>query len=241
MKKNLTFLAIILFCFAISQFISTHEKTDNKIDMMMIDYIQQAITAVNSIYNQHTILFTLLFSLSFVLLTVFYIPFTGPFYVLFAGALYGFINGSILFSFMVSASYTASFLLTRYLYQKSNSKKRINKKIQHVIDSFEKDGWIYLLSVRFSGVIPALIVNVGMGFTKIPTWQFYIITQMGTLPLVILYSFTGSQIHSLKSLNDFVSPYFLLLIFILSVTPILLKIIFDFIANKTRKKENAPY
>ena len=146
----------------------------------------------------------------FFILTIAYIPFIGPVFVLCSGALYGPILGAILFSFVVSLSYTASFLISRQLYLKYKKNKKKNQKLQKIIHGFEKDGWLYLLSVRFAGVIPAIAVNIGMGLTSIPAWQFYIVTQIGTFPIILVYSFAGSKIESLKSLNDFISPYFLL-------------------------------
>ena len=234
-KKNLIFMGILLACFALSKLLTLYQPQNNTIDTMIINSIQQSINLFKSTYLEHPILITILFSVSFFILTVAYLPFTGPFFVLFAGALYGFSTGAIIFSFLVSISYTISFLLTKYIFIKYIKRKKFNRKVQEVIDGFEKDGWVYLLSIRFSGLIPALFVNIGMGVTKIPTWQFYICTQIGTLPIVLVYAFAGSQIDKLKSMNDFISPYFFLLLIFLSIIPIVLKIIFEFITIKIKK------
>lgn len=235
MKKNLIFIGILLISFALSKLLSFQQPQENTIDTMLIDTIQQSINMFKSTYIEYPIIVTLLFSISFFILTIAYLPFMGPFYVLFAGALYGFTKGSILFSFVVSISYTASFIISRYLFIRYLKRKKTNQKIQNVIDGFEKDGWVYLLSVRFSGVIPALIINTGMGVTNIPIWQFYIFTQIGTLPHVLVYAFAGSKIENLKSINDFVSPYFFLLLIFLSLAPIVLKMVSEFIIVKMKK------
>jgi uncharacterized membrane protein YdjX (TVP38/TMEM64 family) len=234
-KKNLIFMSILLASFALSKLLTLYQPQDNTMDTMFINTIQQSINMFKSTYIEHPLIVTVLFSVSFLILTVAYIPFTGPFYVLFAGALYGFSTGAILFSFLVSISYTASFLVSKYIFIKYIKRKKFNRKIQSIVDGFEKDRWVYLLSIRFSGIIPATLVNTGMGVTNIPIWQFYVCTQIGTLPLVIVYAFAGSKIENLKSMNDFVSPYFFLLLMFLSITPIILKIFFEFIIVKMKK------
>ncbi len=235
MKKNLIFMGILLACFAISKLLALYQPEENTIDTTIINTIQQSINLFKSTYIEHPVIVTTLFSISFFLFTVAFLPFTGPFYVLFAGALYGFSKGAILFSFLVSISYTASFLISKYIFIKYIKKKKFTRKIQEVVDGFEKDGWVYLLSIRFSGISPSLFINTGMGVTNIPTWQFYVCTQIGTLPRVLVYAFAGSKIESLKSMNDFISPYFFLLLIFLSISPIIMKIFFEFIIVKMKK------
>ena len=229
MKKNIIFIGILLFTFALSKLLTFQQPAEDKIELTFINLIQQYIATVKLIYFEYPITITILFSTSFFLLTIMYVPFTGPLYVLFAGALYGFIKGTVLFSFLVSMSYTVSFVISRYIFIRYFKKKEINKKINHVIKGFEKDGWVYLLSLRFAGVVPSFILNLALGFTKIPVWQFYIITQIGTFPHILVYAFAGSKVKNLKSIDDLISPYFFLLLIFLSITPIILKIISDFI------------
>jgi uncharacterized membrane protein YdjX (TVP38/TMEM64 family) len=228
-------MCILLISFALSKVLSLYQPHDNTIDTMFISSIQQSISLFKVTYLEHPIMVTTLLAISFFLLTIAFIPFTGPIYVIFAGALYGFSLGSIIFSFLVSISYTASFLVSKYIFIKYIKRKKFSRKIKEVVDGFEKDGWVYLLSIRFSGVIPSLFINTGMGVTNIPTWQFYICTQIGTLPLVLVYAFAGSKIEDIKSMNDFISPYFFLLLMCLSVLPIIIKIFFEFIILKTKK------
>lgn len=235
MKKNIIFISVILVIFGLSSLLNLNQTQDNPTDAFIMNLIQTNVISLKVFNASFPILIPILFSIVFFILTVAYIPFIGPFFVLFSGALFGAIPGAILFSFVVSFSYTISFIISRKIYLKYRKNHKSNKKFQKIIRGFEKDGWIYLLSVRFAGVIPAIAINIGMGLTKIPAWQFYIITQIGSFPLILVYSFAGSKIENLKSMNDFVSPYFLLFMIFLSICPILIKIISDFILLKLKK------
>lgn len=234
MKKNLIFIGILIICFVFSKYFTDQQSQQILLNEMYIETFQKTIKIFQGFYTEHFLLFTFLFTVSFFLLTIFYIPFIGPFYVVAAGAIFGFIQGAILFSFMVSLSYTTSFLVTRHIFIKYFKKYFINKKTLQVIDGFEKNGWLYLLSVRFSGIIPAIFINIGMGVTKIPTWQFYTCTQIGTLPLIFVYSFAGSKTENLNNINDFISPLFFVLLMILSISPIIIKIISEYLSEKIK-------
>jgi uncharacterized membrane protein YdjX (TVP38/TMEM64 family) len=234
-KKNLIFIGIILASFAISKLMLLHQSQSSDIDTALFTTLQQSISSLQSLYSEHFIVVTIIFSLSFFILTISYIPFLGAFYVLLAGALFGFLKGAILFSFVVSISYTASFLISKFIILKFMKGKKINKKFFGVINGFESDGWIYLLSVRFSGVIPAIFINIALAFTNIRTFSFYIFTHIGIFPLVLAYSYAGSKLDTIKSLNDLISPDFFIVLLILSISPIILKMLIELIVIKLKK------
>ena len=198
---------------------------------------------MQTFFENYKAIILVIYTLSFLVLTILFVPLTSTLYVLFAGALFGFLKGVVFFSFLVSIAYTLSFLFARYLINKENANGRFSlfiKKSKKIANNFEKDGWLYLLSLRFAAIIPAFVINIGMGFTQIPVWQFYLVTQIGTLPHVLAYVYAGSKIEELKDLNSIVSPEFFILLIFLSVFPIATKIIIEFIIsihNKCKNKE----
>ncbi|BBH54326.1 TVP38/TMEM64 family protein [Fluviispira sanaruensis] len=234
MKKNIYFIIILLMFFALSHLLNSTGGQNNEFNELIMESFKQSVATLKSVFEQNPITVLIVFSLSFFVLTVLYLPFTASAYVLFAGALFGFYKGVILFTFLLTLAYTCSFLLTRILFYKF-FKAKTQSKIHKIVKGFEKDGWIYLLSIRFSAIIPGVVVNTGMGITQIPTWQFYLVTQIGTLPHVIAYVYAGSKIEEIQNLNNIVSPNFFLLLIVLALLPILLKILSDFIIQFKRK------
>lgn len=228
LKKHLIFIAFILLLFLISKVFSQEQLQNNDANKIVLEQIQTLSFELQNFYHLHAGLVTSIFCISFFIVTILYIPFTGSIYVLFAGALFGFYKGTVLFSFLVSLSYTTSFLISRHILYKFIHKK-LGKNGKLLIHGFEKDGVAYLLSIRFAGIIPGVIVNTAMGLTKVTVPQFYTTTQIGTLPHILAMVYAGSQITQIKDMNSLVPENFLIIILCLSILPIIFKIIAQFI------------
>lgn len=235
-KKHLIFIGFVLVLFLISKLISQGQFQNNDANKLILQQIQSFSFELKNLYNLNPIFITTLFCLSFFIVTILYIPFTGSLYVLFAGAIFGFYKGLILFSFLVSFSYTASFLISKYLLYNFIQKK-IGKRGKKIISEFEKNGVAYLLSIRFAGVVPGVVVNTIMGVTKVGLPEFYLTTQIGTLPHVLTMVYAGSQILHIADFNSLVPDNFFFIIFVLSLLPILFKILVE-LALKGRKRRN---
>ena len=232
MKTNLVFLWVLFLCCAMSA-ISLYQS--KPMDDSVFLSIKQSINEIKTIYQTNPMLITILFCTSFFIFTLCYIPFTGSLYALFAGVLFEFYKGTILFSFLVSTAYTASFLISKHIFF-TNYQKKLNSKTKNIIQGFERNGWIYLLSLRVAGVLPATLINTVMGVTSIPTWQYYLVTHLGTIPHIIAYTNTSSKMEQLKNIQDLNSQHFFLFLIVLSFFPILLKIILELIFIRNYKK-----
>ncbi|MGY3802567.1 TVP38/TMEM64 family protein [Pigmentibacter ruber] len=230
MKNKIILICIIILAFLIAKYLNI--STNNQEEINAFSYFKEQIDTLRVLYLQNKIIFIIFLSIIFYLLNIAFIPFIGPFFVLLAGALLGPIFTTILFSFLVSISYTSSFLIVRTIFIKIHLLKKFNKKFEYIVKGFEKDGWVYLLSVRLAAVIPAIAINIGMGLTRIPTKHFYLATQVGTLPIIAVYAYAGSQIQQFKSFNDLVSQDFLLIMVLIAISPIVLKLISESILKK---------
>ena len=237
MKKNLIFIMFLLLIFFISYESYFQEPKDNSLDTLLIKNIQNYTEFFRSFYSEKPLIVMSVISISFLVLTILYAPFIGPFFVLLTSSLIGSIKTILLCSFIITISYTFSFIISKFIINNFIRSRKFDKKMKIVTQSFENDGWVYLLSTRFSGVIPAIVINTAMGLTKIPTWQFYLVTQIGTLPHIIIYSIAGTQILDIKSTRDLISPSFLIIMLVLSISPIILKIIGDYLLKKHNYKK----
>ena len=62
-----------------------------------------------------------------------------------------------------------------------------------------------------------------MGITPIRTWQYYLISQVGMLPVTIVYVNAGRQLGQIESPGDILSPGLLLSFTLLGLFPLLAK------------------
>jgi len=122
-----------------------------------------------------------------------------------AGAVFGLVEGAVLVSFASTIGATITFLGARFLLSGA-VERRFPNGIERVDRGLERDGAIYLFTLRLLPVIPFTLVNILMGLTNLKTSRFYIVSQIGMLPATLIYVNAGTQLARLNSLYDIVSP-----------------------------------
>ena len=103
--------------------------------------------------------------------------------------------------------------------------KTINKGIL-------QDGVYYLFFVRMTPVFPFFLINLLFSVTKIKTFTFYIISQIGMLLGTALFINAGTQISKIKSLEDILGMYVILSLILIALLPIVIKKLLNFLKFK---------
>ena len=122
-----------------------------------------------------------------------------------AGAVFGLGWGILLVSFASSLGATLSFWLARYLLA-DLLRARMGPRLQAVRTRLEREGALYLLSLRLIPLVPFGAVNLLMGLTKIRSLTFYAISQLGMFPSTVLFVAAGQQLATLRSASDVLGP-----------------------------------
>lgn len=138
------------------------------------------------------------------------------------GALFGLWVGTILVSFASSIGATAAFLVSRYVLR-DVVQHRFGDKLKAINEGMEKDGVLYLFTLRLVPVFPFFLINLLMGLTPIHTRTFYWVSQLGMLAGTIVYVNAGTQLAQLDSLSGIVSPVLLLSFALLGMFPLIAK------------------
>ncbi len=136
------------------------------------------------------------------------------------GALFGLLWGTVLASFASTLGGTLAFLTARYLLR-DEIRRHWGERLKTVEASLAGDGSFYLFSLRLIPVVPYFLVNLLMGLTRISPWTFCWISQLGMLPLLVVYVNAGTQLARLDALQDVLSPSFLISLVLLAVFPLL--------------------
>jgi len=140
------------------------------------------------------------------------------------GALFGLI-GVIYVNIGATLGGTCSFLLARYLFQESALKK-FSKQFAVVNIELGQNALGYLFFIRLTPVLPFFVANILLGLTDIRLWKFLWTTSLGILPGSFVYIYAGTQLASLNTVSDIVSPRILLvfvLLGLLSLVPVIFK------------------
>lgn len=139
-----------------------------------------------------------------------------------AGALFGWLEGTLLVSFASTIGATLAFLASRLLFR-DLVQKLFRERLLAINEGVCKEGALYLLALRLAPVFPFFLVNLAMGLTPLRTGTFYAISQVGMLPVTLLYVNAGTQLASLQSLGGLLSPAMLASLTLLAVFPLAIR------------------
>ena len=167
----------------------------------------------------------LAFGLLYVLVTGLSLPGAGPLSLV-AGAVFGLWYGVLIVSFASTIGATIAMLISRTLLQEW-VQKRFAGPLKRVNEGVQKDGALYLFTLRLIPPIPFFIINLVFGLTRIPAKTFYWVSQVGMLPATILYVNAGHSLGTVESLTFFeiFSPQILLSFAALIAFPFVVKAI----------------
>ncbi len=186
---------------------------------LTFDYLQDKKTILDGLVSSSPIKYGLLFFILYLLVTALSLP-GAALMTLAAGALFGLFWGVILVSFASTLGATIAFLLSRFLFRDA-VQKYFYKQMSTINKGIEKEGRLYLFSLRMIPLFPFFVINLVMGITKIPVITFFWVSQIGMLAGTIVYINAGTQLAILESAKDIISVPMLLSFALLGVFPIL--------------------
>ena len=122
-----------------------------------------------------------------------------------AGAMFGLVMGSVIVSCASTIGATLAFLSSRYLLRDWVQSK-FGERLRAIDDGLAKDGAFYLFTLRLIPVFPFFVINLLMGLTRIKTWTFFWVSQLGMLAATIVFVNAGTQISQIESTSGLLSP-----------------------------------
>ncbi len=181
---------------------------------------------------------SVVFTLLYLFIASFSLPGVGPLMFV-AGALFGVWQGVVIVSFASAIGATIGMLISRLVLRDWVQKrftKFVNKMNQGIVD----EGALYLFGLRLIPPMPFFIVNLAFGLTQMPISRFYIVTQLGMLPLVFVYVNAGSSIGSIESMtlaNIFTVNVIVSFVLLISF-PILMKLVMAGVRQRMQRNSS---
>lgn len=166
--------------------------------------LQASLDDLHAWRSQAPVLAAILFFSIYVAVTALSIP-GAAVMTLAGGALFGLLWGTVLVSFASALGATLAMLVSRYVLRDA-IRKKFSARLAAIDAGLARDGAFYLLTLRLVPVFPFFVINLVMGLTRMPVWQFLWISQLGMLAGTVVYVNAGTQIAQLKSLSDVASP-----------------------------------
>jgi pyruvate/2-oxoglutarate dehydrogenase complex dihydrolipoamide dehydrogenase (E3) component/uncharacterized membrane protein YdjX (TVP38/TMEM64 family) len=194
-------------------------------------YLKASQAQFAELYRAQPVLVIGLYALAYVVVFALALP-VGAVISLAGGAMFGLVVGTIVVSFASSIGATLAFLASRYILADA-VRARFGARLAEVDKGITKDGPFYLFTLRLIPAIPPAAINLLFGLTKMRTWTFYWVSQIGMLAGTIVYINAGTQLAKIDSPAGILSPGLIVSFLLLGFFPLVAKKIVD--AVKARR------
>ena len=161
-----------------------------------IDYFKSQQAAITAYYQTNPAQTIAVYFLIYVAIAAFSLP-GAAIATLIGGALFGVVTGVIVVSFASTIGATLAFLMSRFVLGEWVQNK-YGDRLKALNDGMAREGAFYLFALRLVPAFPFFIVNLLMGLTKIRTWTFYWVSQIGMFAGTVVYVYAGTQLGQFK-------------------------------------------
>ena len=199
-------------------------------DIISFEIIKNTYQDIKLLVAKNYYFYFIIFFIIYVVVTAFALPIS-LLKTLLAGALFGFWPGLILVSFASSIGSTFCFLFSRFALR-AYVQKRFNNYLEKINKGIEEDGWLYLLFLRLSPVFPFFIINLVFGLTKMKTFQFYLVSQVGMFIGTAIFVNAGAQIGSINSIEEILTTKIIISLTLIGIFPLIIKYLYKKFKNE---------
>jgi pyruvate/2-oxoglutarate dehydrogenase complex dihydrolipoamide dehydrogenase (E3) component/uncharacterized membrane protein YdjX (TVP38/TMEM64 family) len=211
-------LIVVYFVFDLGQYLD-------------LDYFKQQQERIMAYRESFPMRTAAIFFIAYILVTGLSLP-GAAIATLVGGAIFGLLWGTVLVSFASVIGASCAFLVSRHILR-DTIQNRYGDRLRTINEGCEKDGAVYLFTLRMVPLFPFFLINLLMGLTPMRLGMFFIVSQIGMLPGTIVYVNAGTQIAKIDSLGSILSPALIASFVLLGIFPLISKKIID--AFKARK------
>ena len=197
---------------------------------LTFDYLKSQQANLATYVTEHFLLSITIFFVIYVVAAALSIPGAGILTIA-GGAIFGLVTGTVVVSFASSIGAYFAFLGARFMFRDAVT-RRFGTQLESIEKGIQKDGVFYLLTLRLVPAVPFFIVNLLMGLTSLKGRTFYGVSQLGMFPGTVAYVYVGTQVASIKSPSDIISPGIIGAFFVLGMLPITMRKISGWIVSR---------
>ncbi|OYU10318.1 MAG: pyridine nucleotide-disulfide oxidoreductase [Comamonadaceae bacterium PBBC1] len=208
------FLLLLLLALAIGAFVA--------LDLgryLSFEQLKASQASFDQLYAQQPVMVAAVYFGVYVLATALSIP-GAVIITLGGGAVFGLWQGLLLVSFASTLGATLAFLASRFVLREW-VEARFGQRLADINAGVDKEGAFYLFTLRLIPVVPFFLINLLMGLTRMKTWTYYWVSQLGMLAGTAVYVNAGTQLAQLDSVRGILSPALLGSFVLLGIFPLL--------------------
>ena len=210
-RRKLAIAALLLACIA-AFFLLDLQR------FLTLEFIKASQARLSALYARQPAGVLLAYFAVYVLVAALSLP-GAAILTLAGGASFGLVWGTVVVSLASTLGATLAMLAARYLVRDAVA-ARFGRRLDEVNKGIEKDGALYLLTLRLIPVLPFFVVNLLMGLTRIRTWTYFWVSQLGMLAGTLAYVNAGTQLARVDSLRSVLSPGLIASFVLLGLLPL---------------------
>ena len=186
---------------------------------LSFEQLKASQASFDQLYAQQPVMVAAVYFGVYVLATALSIP-GAVIITLGGGAVFGLWQGLLLVSFASTLGATLAFLASRFVLREW-VEARFGQRLADINAGVDKEGAFYLFTLRLIPVVPFFLINLLMGLTRMKTWTYYWVSQIGMLAGTAVYVNAGTQLAQLDSVQGILSPALLGSFVLLGIFPLL--------------------
>ena len=186
---------------------------------LSFEQLKASQASFDQLYAQQPVMVAAVYFGVYVLATALSIP-GAVIITLGGGAVFGLWQGLLLVSFASTLGATLAFLASRFVLR-DWVESRFGQRLADIHLGVDKEGAFYLFTLRLIPVVPFFLINLLMGLTRMKTWTYYWVSQLGMLAGTAVYVNAGTQLAQLDSVRGILSPALLGSFVLLGIFPLL--------------------
>jgi uncharacterized membrane protein YdjX (TVP38/TMEM64 family) len=223
MTKKLALLALLLllaglfFSFDLGRYLT-------------LDYLKESQGRFQALYADHRIAVIAIYMVVYIVATGLSLP-GAAVLTLAGGGFFGLFTGTLVVSFASTLGATLACFAARTLLR-DWVQGRFGEKLTTFNEGINREGWLYLFTLRLIPIFPFFIINLVMGLTTMRLSTYYWVSQLGMLPATIVYVNAGKELAKLDSLSGILSPTLLLSFALLGIFPLAVKRLMQLVKAK---------
>ncbi len=134
------------------------------------------------------------------------------------GAMFGLWIGVPVVLVSATIGATLAFWAARYI-MRDAVQNRFGDRLETINNGLERDGAFYLFTLRLVPAFPFFLINLLMGLTRIRSQTFFWTSLIGMFPGSSVYVNAGTQLASINTPSDILSPTLILSFLLLALFP----------------------
>ena len=205
-------LVVVYFLFDLGQYLD-------------LDYFALQQEKIQAYRDSFPIRTAVIFFVLYILVTGLSLP-GAAIATLIGGAIFGLLWGTVLVSFASVIGASCAFLISRHILR-DTIQNRYGERLRTINKGIEKDGAVYLFTLRMVPIFPFFVINLVMGLTPMRLATYFVISQIGMLPGTVVYVNAGTQLAKIDSISSILSPALIASFVLLGIFPLIAKLIIN--------------